>query len=632
MNSDGFDDIIVGSTPRRTTVETPVTYLIYGAAAMTLASITTMTPTQGLSISGGGQVVSEARDTENKRTVGVLIGSGLNFFTGGGFVLMHTNETLSSPSVSPVPVPSQSPSRSPTRHPSWQPSLAPTPTPSVGPTTPTLTPSVTPTGPSELPTMEPSQPTSSPSVTPTAPSAAPSIWPSTEPSDAPTVAPSMRPSTCPTHKPTTSPSLMRTHVPTVQKPTLTPSAVKRTSYPIVHPTMRPTRGSSLAPLTVFEEITEGQVVTRQEGYTSYTINTTAVVEFVGSAGHDVFAVVPDCAALVYIYDFNKTDKIDMRAFTEFHSMSELSLVQVKVATTQRRTTQQYLRGLQTFQCSSVILNIEDAQIIFEGMCEDQLTDSNFIFAGPPLPVSWKIPHELIYNDIIAQVVGAALCFAFVAYVAFRLWKMEYRHISFLRVLAPPVDVEHERQHNKTFVVLSNDEDSSEESESDSDSIGTYDAISNESLSVSPQPSLWDVVVSSEDSLETEVTERSFDFKVSEESEKSQQKTRANSSHNSIEIDVNQSCSRSDGTVISPCISSTSSKCHSLPMTPRADLLHLPSADYLADLYCRSASKTECAVDCCEEDIITCFSNSTHESSDADTALVDGYSSDSDVSN
>ena len=178
-------------------------------------------------------------------------------------VIIDSDDSESSASVSvswdaaqkPTPTPSETPSVTPTPTPSNTPSVTPsaTPTPSVTPT-PTPTPSATPT-PSDTPTPEPSPclpgdtsegcitPAPTPSDTPT-----PSVTPT--PSDTPTPTPSNTPSVTPT--PSDTPSATPTPTPTpcvpgeggtdengnpCNTPTPTPSA---TPTPSDTPTPEPT--------------------------------------------------------------------------------------------------------------------------------------------------------------------------------------------------------------------------------------------------------------------------------------------------------------------------------------------------------------------------------------------------------
>jgi hypothetical protein len=210
MNSDGFDDLAIGSVPYQGGYSTQRTYVIFGRSSPnnknnSLAVNEMITGTDGFTITGGGFYVTGVGDVNSDEIDDLMITSFYDWQGKGNAYLMAFPRNISAPptffpSSSPSSRPSFSPSTSPTTviYPTNRPSkLTPPPVLAINEThKPTVFIPVT---------AKPSQKTSLPTVKKTS---VPSIGPSTtmKPTRKPTVTPSFTPSRSPSHQVTVKPS------------------------------------------------------------------------------------------------------------------------------------------------------------------------------------------------------------------------------------------------------------------------------------------------------------------------------------------------------------------------------------------------------------------------------------------
>jgi hypothetical protein len=302
VNGDGKADMLLGANGYSS--HTGRAYLIYGDTGLTNIALGSLTPSQGITITGEstssitGVSVSIGGDVDEDGKADMLIGaSGYSSNTGRAYliygsplanIVLHSDDPTSQPTgqptmqptrqptaqpvcrpsgqpsaqpssqptgkpISPSSVPSRQPSSRPTRQPTSQPSGAPTARPAAEPTCrPVSLPTSTPTEqPSSFPTQQPisvpshvpsCQPTSFPSVRP---SSVPSAQPSQCPISHPSAMPSVQPSSHPTRRPTNQPSNIPTRQPT-SFPTTKPSR-QPTSHPSCQPINVPTSQPSVTP-------------------------------------------------------------------------------------------------------------------------------------------------------------------------------------------------------------------------------------------------------------------------------------------------------------------------------------------------------------------------------------------------
>lgn len=136
VNGDGYDDVLVGNYPQRTSVA-QAAYLVLGSASLTdLLSVSGLSEDQGCIIVGGGQIVTRTGDINRDGFDDVMIAS-LVFTQSGIVVQSFYNDE---PTVTPCVVTTAAPialaivSAVPTEHPSEAPSPSPSLLPSLVPT------------------------------------------------------------------------------------------------------------------------------------------------------------------------------------------------------------------------------------------------------------------------------------------------------------------------------------------------------------------------------------------------------------------------------------------------------------------------------------------------------------------
>ncbi len=164
VNGDGFDDLMVGSTPKKVRAEPPSSVIVYGKAGFA-------SPFAYSSLIPGGVVVHGLGDVNGDKLADVMAVSDVDLTFGAGLTVVLPS-VVSNPTHAPTFSPTVLPTVPPTFLPSVWPAIDPSCLPTETPTQPTQEPTEAPSGPTLLPTGLPSQPTSGPSNHPTAPTRA----------------------------------------------------------------------------------------------------------------------------------------------------------------------------------------------------------------------------------------------------------------------------------------------------------------------------------------------------------------------------------------------------------------------------------------------------------------------------
>lgn len=361
-NHDGYDDIIIGSTPFGTEHTTQTSYVVYGKPSRQLNkgfSLSSLTSTQGFSIKGAGFIV----DGE----VGDVNGDGLNDIVvvnnagwdgqRGVYRLLYSDLVSSAPSMYPSSSPSVSVALE--AHPTVSPNYMSTVTPSAAPSNPTALPTTAPSGPTVSPTREPTTPTATPTKTP---------------SVVPTFTATARPSRAPTAKPTFS----------VASSALPTRAA--TARPTMNPSVKPSRSPTLRPtinLNPSSQVTSQPTVSAQNNFSTifidqggnYSVTLVArQVQYIITAKTDTritshsivskYVVKMSAGVRTIITNFDSdTDMIDLTAFSEISSFDELS-----------------------YRNSSFTLLLPNGQMIVLGNIQHkgELSAKNFLFSSASL--------------------------------------------------------------------------------------------------------------------------------------------------------------------------------------------------------------------------------------------------------
>lgn len=380
VNGDGIDDLVVGAP--KTSSSTGKVYVIYGKKGGNPNLITSLTSSQGFSItgnSGSSTGWSVALGDFNGDGFGdTLIGSPDDYsYAGAGYVVFG----YPAPTVNPTKAPTPSPSISPTFSPSTQvPSFAPTEVPTIEPSfepslKPTYIPTFSPTGPTSVPTAVPSHPTAFPSISPTF---SPTHIPSIAPTEAPTLTPTILPSQLPTFNPTLQP--------TTSSPTFSPS-ITPTLIPSYTPTYLPTMIPTAAPTRYFTIycITGENICTGTPGNDNFQIFSSSDIEVIGNGGSNLFVIYPSQTKneiTINDFDYN-LDLLDLSQFTNMHYSD---------------VRQVYLPSIGSN--GALQLTLPDAQIILLMNIVYSISESNFIGLTP------KKTSKSLKSTVIVPVVSA----------------------------------------------------------------------------------------------------------------------------------------------------------------------------------------------------------------------------------
>jgi hypothetical protein len=449
VNGDHLSDIVVGSLPRRATVGTPVSYILFGTkASQSTVIATSLTSSEGLVITGGGVIVTRGSDLNGDGFV--VFGAVYNLDSGGGFVVSlprHIPKITHNPSVKPSALPSICPTKSPSTVPILHPSAAPS---TATPTRPTAVPTISPSAPSSQPTASPSQPTSVPSARPTAPSFVPTYSPSVEPTHSPSEEPTENPIYAPSTRPTCDPSMRVTRLPTSAAPTHRPSVMttrEPTRYPVIRPSMGPTvntQAPSVANITYITiTLSVGGTFQRNESHTNYVVNTTSEVSILGDGGSAVFTVVPNANSSLRIGRFRVTT--DIISLTHFRNILQFGDLQFQSSAAVGRNLR---RNLVADGNSSLDLGLGRGQHIhIANLTEADLRSQNFIFAQPQeIPAIGNMKET--WGPLIAAITVSG-CFVLFLIYKFGDLGREYYKTHMLKLI--PTDWETASHSNPTYL-------------------------------------------------------------------------------------------------------------------------------------------------------------------------------------
>jgi hypothetical protein len=326
INSDGDDDIIIGSVPYQGSYREQKSYVIYGRNGSTTTTAVSNTiqlselrEDEGFIITGGGFAVAGVGDVNEDGINDLMVYSYSDWHGKGNAYLMVYPTNISAP-------PTFLPTSSPSSFPSSQPSSVPT---EKKPQTcfPSSLPSFKSQSPSnELLTAPPwVTKTDSPSLAPKTnkPSRSPTFRPT---SGSPTVKPSNThsPTTSkPTRRPTVIPTIVPTPNPTTVVPSRSPSfhpsiATQPTSFPSVLPT-QPALGA--APMITLNQTGTYEAIA---GKANIVIRGTGNYEITGNSGPKIYTILPAKNKII-ITDFNNNkDILNFEEIPNVHSISDLS--------------------------------------------------------------------------------------------------------------------------------------------------------------------------------------------------------------------------------------------------------------------------------------------------------------------
>jgi hypothetical protein len=394
-NSDGFEDIAIGSLPYKGGYQSQRTYLIYGRRGRersgrrlageegsgdgrneTMELSEMREGIDGITIIGGGFLVAGPGDLNGDGIADLLIMSYPHWQGESNSYLIHyPDDRMSSP---PSPFPSSSPSSLPSSAPSSSPTLFLT----------TETPSNLPTISTPSPTIDHSQPFLSFSPTTT-------IKPTRSPTQ--TLPPkSIRPTRLPTVRPTRYPS---TSVPTSEAPSLkTVTALPTTVQPSLVPSFRPSKipisseptfpandDSSIGYETIY--CIDNTVTCRG----STTMNTQFIVQTAGKihihCGEQfrcIYLISPLENSEILIDDFDlQKDKIDLSLFPWIQEPGQISM------STNPLT----------------ILLSPTQKVIFDSFTNFAFTESNFLFQPPEKKKKTNLLNEKIIQILLLSLLG-----------------------------------------------------------------------------------------------------------------------------------------------------------------------------------------------------------------------------------
>ena len=337
VNGDGYADILIGSSSAEGAGQ--ISYLIYGkSTAFSNINLASLSISQGITIKGGGIVVTNIGDINNDGYDDIMIGSNYGYNENDYVVINPTKFSVSPtihPTIKPTILPSIAPSFKPSIVPTNQP-IDPSYVPSVAPTDPTFEPTYIPSNPTYIPTMKPTAPTIRPSTVPTInPTASPTLLPTEEPSILPTLIPTMvptiKPSVEPSIKPTVSPSVVITNLPTfvpTGHPTILPSQTP-TFYPThtIQPSINSTEQNGY-----FEvQVTDGGNYSRTLHNINFILNSSSNIIINGFDGNDMFTIVPQVNVTYLVMNFNQSgDLIDLRLFETIHNITDVNITKGSV--------------------------------------------------------------------------------------------------------------------------------------------------------------------------------------------------------------------------------------------------------------------------------------------------------------
>jgi hypothetical protein len=395
INSDGFEDIAIGSLPYKGGYQSQRTYLIYGKRGRerggrrlegeegigdgrneTLELSEMREGMDGITIIGGGFLVAGPGDLNGDGIADLLIVSYPHWQGESNSYLIHyPDDRMSSP---PSPFPSSSPSSLPSSSPSSSPTLLMT----------TETPSNLPTISTPSPSIDLSQPflsfspttTTKPTRSPTQTLPPKSIRPTRLPTVRPTLLPS---SSAPTSE---APSLKTvTALPTVIQSSLVPS-FRPTKMPISsEPTFPANDDSSIGYETIY--CTDNTVTCQG----STTMNTQFIVQIEGKihihCGEQfrcIYLISPLENSEILIDDFDlQKDKIDLSLFPWIQEPGQISM------STNPLT----------------ILLSPTQKVIFESFTNFAFTESNFLFQPPDKKKKTNLLNEKVIQILLLSLLG-----------------------------------------------------------------------------------------------------------------------------------------------------------------------------------------------------------------------------------
>ncbi len=399
-NHDGYDDIIIGSTPFGQQYTTQTSYVVYGKPSSQLKqgiTLSSFTPSQGFSIKGAGFLVNGE--------VGDVNGDGLDDIVvvnypqwdgqNGVYTLRYSNLISSTPSFDPSALPSTGLGTSETASPSY--------TRTAAPSNPTALPTEAPSGPTLSPTRQPTTPTATPVNTPVVRTSLPTVRPSNALTSRPTLTavPSSSPTRVLTVKSTSASSVKPTRSSTIRSTiNLNPSS---------QPTSQPTISTQNNFSTIF--IREGgnysiEHVSRKAQYV-ITADSNTFITSHSFVSKYIVPVTP--GVMIYITNFKpETDIIDLKAFPQITSIEDL-----------------------VYRNSPFTLLLPDGQMIVLAnvQVKEELKARNFLFSASSSPPSSSTSNNDIFwkTELIA---GFCLVVTFLMIIIYSC----YRHHS----TKPPV--------------------------------------------------------------------------------------------------------------------------------------------------------------------------------------------------
>jgi hypothetical protein len=418
INSDGYDDVAIGSLPYKGGYQVQRTYLIYGRELSYRESLDLTEMREGIdgtNIVGGGMIVAAPGDVNGDGIADLLI---VNYPSWQGkassYLIEFPHNITSPPTLIPSPFPSSLPSSEPslsptltltTHTPSNLPTIIATPLPTNNLSTTTF-PSIS-SGPTTIqPTRPPKATTAPKSVRPTLP---------------PTVNPSHSP---PSEIPSFSPSSTVAPSNTLNPSTKAPVFVKASARPTI-PRKLPTSSSSFRP-TIFNGTfsTDFQIVYCNETTVhcqgSTTVNTQFIIRGPGTirvscgSGSSRSGSMLKCTYLMFptpigvfnaiiLQDFDlQKDSLDFSQFPNLQSKDDISF---------------------STNPDALILSV-DQFILFPSKVDIlELTGSNFFFEIPADATadqnSLKSPSDSVSQTTI--IVMLVMVFGFVFLILYRLY-------------------------------------------------------------------------------------------------------------------------------------------------------------------------------------------------------------------
>lgn len=360
-NHDGYDDIIIGSTPFGTEYTTQTSYVVYGKPSSQLTkgvTLSSLTSTQGFSIKGAGFIVDgEVGDVNGDGLDDIVVVNNAGWDGQSGVYRLSYSDLVSS---APSMYPSSSPSVSVAleARPTVSPSYISTATPSAAPSNPTALPTEAPSGPTVPSIRQPTTPTATPTKTP---SVVPTFIATAKPSRALTKKPtsSVTPSALPTRAATTRPTMTSTpSIKPSRSPTLRPTINLSPSSPI---TSQPTLSAQNNFSTIFIDQGGNYSVTLVARQVQYIITAKTDTRITSHSRVSKYVVKMSAGVRTIITNFDSdTDMIDLTAFSEISSFDELS-----------------------YRNSSFTLLLPNGQMIVLANIQNkgELTAKNFLFSG-----------------------------------------------------------------------------------------------------------------------------------------------------------------------------------------------------------------------------------------------------------